>query len=143
MDQLLNSTKVVVASSGAAAGSTNVNGTVIDMAGYDGALIIATLGTLTATQVTKLKAQDGSQSGGGDQADIAGAETAAAADGDSNKALILDVWQPRKRYLRPVLERGTANAVLASIVVILYRGRVRPVTPDATVSQSLAVVAAS
>ena len=52
-----------------AAGSTVQNGNGFDLSadgGYDGVLIIASLGTLTATQVTQLKAQVSSDDGSAD-----------------------------------------------------------------------------
>lgn len=120
-----------------AAGTSAVNGSTVDMTGFDSVLFIAAIGTLTATQVTSLKAQGGAASNGSDAADITGANTSAMADGDSNKLLVLDVVRPQFRYVRPVVVRGTANAVVDGCVAIQYNiaGRSPLQTQDTTVSQ--------
>ena len=108
-----------------AAGATDVNGTGVDMqagGGADGVMFIASIGTLTATQVTQMKAQVSSDDDVADTyADLKNSQTDAMADGDSNKVIVLDVFQPPERYVRPVLERATANAVIDGIVAIRYR----------------------
>lgn len=119
-----------------AAGTTDINGTVIDMQGYKAALCIAALGALTATQVTRLIAEQSDNSNGSPDAFNTIAQTALAADADGNKLLVLEVFEPSKRYVRFTLDRGTANAVLDSMVVIRFRANTVPVTQGSTVSQS-------
>ena len=133
--------KLVRTINATAAGTTAVNGSAIDMSGWDGISFIAAFGTLTATQVTSLKAQGGAASNLSDAADLAGTSTGTMADGDSNKALALDVYRPRQRYIRVVVVRGTANAVVDGVVAILYRGRQLPLaTQDTTMSLAPKVV---
>lgn len=140
MANLSKEVKVVHVLNAVAAGVTNQTGTHIDMQGFDGVMFVADIGALTATQVTSLKAQGGNASNDSDQADISGAATAAMADGDSNKVLVLDVFRPQQRFVRPVVLRGTANAVINCVVAYLYRADKKPVVADATVSQSATVV---
>lgn len=116
-----------------AAGTTAVNGATIDMAGYEGVLFIVTFGTLTATQVTSIKAQQDTDSGAGTMADLLGTKTANLGDSDSGKALALDVFRPAERYVRVVVNRGTANAVIERGIAILYGGSTRPATNPATI----------
>ncbi len=120
-----------------------------DLQGYDGVVFVAALGTLTASQVTFLGAQgsaDGTTWGATGTAAaptnlIAGAQTPAMADGDSNKLLVLDVFRPLQRYVRAVLYRGTANAVVDGVVAIRYAAKKQPTVQDVTtVSQSKFVV---
>lgn len=128
-------------SNAVAAGTSDVNGTAVDMTDWDGVLFVAALGTLTTTHVTKLLAQGGAASDGSDAVTLVGSTTDQMADGDSNKLICLDVVRaPGVRYIRPVLDRGTANAVLDGIVAIRYRNRKGPVTQGSTVSQSLVSV---
>jgi hypothetical protein len=125
----------------AAAGTSVLTGTHVDMQGWDNVVFIYALGALTATQVTALKAQNGALSNDTDQADIAGAITPQALDGDSNKVLILEVVRPLLRYVRPVLNRATANAVVDGGIAIQYSGdKLPPAALDTTVSQLLAAV---
>lgn len=116
-----------------AAGTTDVVGTVIDMQGYQAAYVIAALGALTATQVTKLICEQSNDSAGTDPWVKIG-ETAAAADADGNKLLVLEINEPTKRYLRFTVDRGTANAVVDSLVALLHRASLNPTPQHATVS---------
>jgi hypothetical protein len=122
--------------SSVAAGTSVQNGTGVDMAadgGYDGVLFVLLVGTLTATQVTALKAQQSSDDAATDAYDdLAGTLTGPFADADSNKMIALDVFRPAKRYVRPVVNRATANAVLDGVVAIQYRGRKVPSIHDVT-----------
>lgn len=144
MGMALNArTRVISVQNAAAAGSVNQNTTALDMSqngGYRGVRFIAHIGTLTASQVTKMKLQDSTDNG--NWSDVTGSETAAMADGDSNKMLVCDCYRPKNRYLRAVIERGTANAVIDSVVAELYDPIVEPTTQDTTVSASTTVVSA-
>ncbi len=136
LNEVVKSTRPI---NSTAAGTSAVNGSVIDMTGFNAVRFTALLGTLTATQVTALKAQQGNAANGSDMADIAGAVTPAAADADSNKLLMLDVNVSKitKRYVRPVVTRGTANAVIDGVIADLYRAGTLPQTQsDTTVSQA-------
>jgi hypothetical protein len=135
MNGLLKSTKATRAINATVAGTTTINGSVIDMQGFENAEAILQLGTLTATNVTTLKFQQGSASDGSDMADITGV-LIAGDDTMSNKCLALEVIKPMKRYVRPVVTRATANAVLDSCVVIQSGAHKKPTTQDTTIGAS-------
>lgn len=140
MEQQLSKNVVVIHNMNAvAAGTTNQTGAAVDTQGFDGVMFIADIGALTATQVTSLKAQDGLTSGGAYN-DIAGSNTSAMADGDSNKLLVVDIYKPQLRFLKPVVLRATANAVINCVIAILYKGLKGPVVNDATLSQIRSLV---
>jgi hypothetical protein len=123
-----------------AAGTTNQNTSSVDMTGWDSVEFVAHLGALTATQVTKLKAQTSSDDAAADAfADVSGGATAAAADADSGKLLRCEVIRPRERYARAVVVRGTENAVINSVIAIQRRGRRLPLTQSTTVSAVVSV----
>ena len=132
MVNLIKGVKVSRSLNAVAAGITVQNGAVIDMQGFDGVQFILLVGALTATQVTGLKAQQGNASNLSDAADLAGTAVGPLADADGNKALVLDVYRPLERYIRPVVTRATANAVIDGVIAIQYRGRKAPVTQDTT-----------
>lgn len=137
---LATETKIVRTQNAAAAGTTSLKAAAgVDMQDYDGVLFVYALGTLTATQVTSLKAGAGAAADGSDAVDITGATTGNMADGDSNKLLVLDVFRPQKRYVTPTLVRGTANAVVDGGWAILYRGKTKPAAIDSTVSKLVAL----
>lgn len=120
-----------------AAGTSDINGASFDtnQAGgpYNCFLAIAAVGTLTATQVTSLKIQGSADNS--TWSDLSGVVQGPVADTDGNKLIIVDVFRPKFRYLRAVLDRGTANAVLDAIIYIGYNaGGVPILTQDSTVA---------
>jgi hypothetical protein len=133
---LTYSVKTVRVANATAAGTTPVNSAAVDTLGYESVRAIALLGTLTATQATSLTLQY-SDDGSTGWTDASGVATGNAADADSNKILIADLHRPTKRYVRAVLNRGTANAVLDGILIELSCASHRPVAPDSTVSQQV------
>jgi hypothetical protein len=149
MGMALNTrTRVVRVNTGTVAGTTSINApssSGVDMSqngGYRGVRFIALLGALTGSQVTKLKVQ-GSPDGsdyttlGGD---LLGSSTVAMADADGTKMLVCDVYRPIHRYVRAVVVRGTANAVIDGVIAELYDPITEPTTDDTTVSASKVTV---
>lgn len=134
MEFLNSATKVIRVMNAAAAGTSDQNSSVVDTAGYEGVRFIALFGTLTATQATSIKVQQGTLADGSDMADLEGSAVGPLADADSNKMLVAEVYRPRERYVRCVVDRGVANAVIDGVLAELYGPRVMPVTKDATVS---------
>lgn len=133
---LLNEVKITRVMNAVAAGTTDQEGAVLDMSGYEGVMFVAAFGALTATQVTKIKAQQGALADGSDMADLAGTAVGPLADTDGNKLLVLDIYRPLERYVRCVVDRGTANAVIDGVIAIQYSGRVKPVVQGSTVAFS-------
>jgi hypothetical protein len=128
--------KVVRVMNGVAAGTTDQNGTGVDMTGFEGVAFVAALGAITASAVTSLKAQQSDDDGSADDyTDLEGTDVPIDDDED-NKLLILDIYRPRKRYVRPVLLRETANAVIDGIYAVLYGPKDEPITPDASVAET-------
>jgi len=134
MADLTNATKTIRVMNAVAAGTTDQNSSIVDMAGFEGVRFIALFGTLTATQVTQIKVQQDTDSAGGTMADLAGSNTGPLADGDGNKMLITEIVHPRERYVRCVVDRGTANAVIDGVIAELFGPAVEPVTASSTVS---------
>lgn len=139
MPNILTTEKKTRVVNSTAAGITAVNSSSVDMQDYESVEFTCALGALTATQVTNLQAQ-----GSPDNAtwtNITGALTPNAADADSNKLLVLEVYRPQQRYVRCVVNRGTANAAIDSVVATQRGAKKQSTTQDATtVSQSLTVV---
>lgn len=125
---LLDEVKISRIMNAVAAGTSDQTSSAIDMAGFDGVLIVAAVGALTATQVTSLKAQQSSDDGGSDAyGDLAGTSVGPLADTDGNKMLVLDLFRPEKRYVKAIVDRGTANAVIDGVFAIQYTARSLPV----------------
>lgn len=129
---LANKVNIVRCINAEAAGTSDVNGSVIDMEGYEGVMFIVAFGTITSGAVTSIKVQQGSQSNLSDAADLEGTSVSVA-DTAFNKLAIVDVYRPRERYVRVVVDRGTQNAVIDGGIAIQYGPRELPVTQGDTV----------
>lgn len=118
-------------SNAVAAGTTAINCTVVDTAGYNRCAFMVAFGTLTATAATDIKVQSSTVvDGTGDAfADLTGTKISIADDQD-NKMLIVEVDRPVERFLRLVIGRATANAVVDGAFAILTGGGKYPVTQD-------------
>lgn len=139
---LNQNTKVTRVMNAVAAGTTDQNGSSVDMQGFENVTFIASLGTLTATQVTSLKAQQSSDDGDADAfSDLEDTDSGDLADDDDDQCIVLTIVKPQKRYVRPVLLRGTANAVIDGIIAIQSGPAKKPTTHDSsTVALSETVV---
>lgn len=119
-----------------AAGATNVNGAGVDRQGFDGVLFILGFGTIVATGVQGIKAQQSDDDGSSDAyGDLAGT-LVSAADDDDDKLVMLDVYRPLKRWVRLVVTRATANSTIDLGVAIPYGASKQPVTLHADVAAS-------
>ena len=127
-----------------AAGATTVNSSWVDLQNVDGARFLVFFGALTATQVTYVKLQGATTSNQSDAADLLDVDTGtvirttALADGDSNKIVSLEVYKSKARYVRAVVVRGTANAVIdGAVAEVILRNKL-PMVKDTT--QAVATV---
>lgn len=128
---LLRGIKITRVSNAVAAGTTDVECSEVNMEGFDGVQFVAQFGTITATAVTSMKAQQDIVTGMANAADLLGTGVSIA-DDESNLCLILDIYRPREQFMRPVIVRGTANAVIDSVIAIQYKADKKPTTQDAT-----------
>lgn len=125
------SQKHKVCSGAVAAGQTAINGTGINMSGFESVIFIAKLGAVNATGVGSLKGQASDDDGSADAYNDLAGSAVAFGDTDDGKLLILEVYRPKKKWVRPVVTRGTADSVVDSIIAILTKPRVAEVTEDA------------
>jgi len=115
------------------AGTSDINGSILDMEGFDGVLVIVRFGEITGSAVTSIKMQQDTAVGGGTMADLA--DTAqTVADTDDDKTFYIDLYRPLERYVRVVVDRATQNAVVASAEYIQYGARLAPTTHGTGVS---------
>jgi len=103
------------------AGTSDVEGTILDMSGYEGVLFIASFGTPAANNT--LHAQQDTDVAGGAMADLLGTSVGVGA---SDEDVWLDVHKPRERYVRAVADRGTSTT-LECLIAIQYGARNMPV----------------
>lgn len=140
MKSLLKEGDFKVCSPDAVGATTDLDGTVIDMAangGFDRICLIAFLGDVATTCVLELQAQGSATSNGASPSTEAttGSLTAGASDCD-DKLMVLDLARPANRYVFSRLKRGTANAAVNGVVAVLYNGNKCPVTPNSDIVKS-------
>jgi len=131
MRGLTESGKLTRVSNAVAAGTSDVNSAVVDTQGFASCTFLVAFGAITAGAVTSCKVQQGAASDLSDAADLAGTAVTVA-DDDDNQLVAIEVVEPRERYLRCVVDRGTQNAVIDGVVAIQTRAKRLPVTHDAT-----------
>lgn len=134
--------KVSSVSPAAVAATTSITSSVLDMSGFDSVVFIALLGDVTTGSVLSLTVKENTANStssptpaaitGGATADFTADTTSA-----DSKLLISDVMRPDMRYVFCVLARGTANAVVNSILAIQYNAKSLPVTQSTDVIASV------
>jgi len=118
---LLKNTKVTRVLAAQADGTGAQSGDILDMEGFEGVLFIAKFDDVDNTADLTLQAQQNAVNSGTGMATLSGnaTYTADATDADDD-TLVLDVYRPEKRFVRPQVVIGTANATTACIIAIQY-----------------------
>lgn len=114
-----------------ASGTADRNGDVLDMAGYEGVLMLVTFATIATGGTNSIKAQQGALANGNDMADLTGTKIVVA-DDDDDQIFFIDLYKPEERYVRLVVDKDASNACAESAVYIQYNGRSRPVVNNVT-----------
>jgi hypothetical protein len=103
------------------------NGAVFDTSGFEGVLMVVKFAAVAAAGVFTIKAQQDSAVGMGAAADLAGTLQTVAND-DDEQIFIIDVFQPRERYVRVVVGKDATNVSAEMALYIGYGARSLPVT---------------
>jgi hypothetical protein len=115
-----------------AAGTTAINGSAVDLSGWDEIMILVPFGTIVSGAATSIKWQEGSTAS--PTTDVLGtAMTVLDTEDDTTKCL--RIIKPRSRYGRVVVSRATQNATVGAIYYILSGASTQPATDDTTVVQ--------
>lgn len=132
MKNLAHNFKILGLSAAVAAGTDGavVTCTEIDSKGFQSCLVVAELGTVSASGLFTMavKGSNTSATYGSGTVDrmqdrSSSASTVAnTAGSNSNKFLAFDVFQPGRRYLRAEYQRTGGNVVIKTIFAILYNG---------------------
>ena len=122
-----------IAPAAGVAGTSDIEGTTLDMKGFEGVLMVIRFGAITSGAVTSIKAQQGDESDLSDAADLEDTGQTIA-DDDDEETFYIDLYRPQERYVRLYVDRGTQNAVVASAHYIQYGAGLVPVTHGTAVS---------
>lgn len=125
----------------AAASNTDSNSDILDMAGYEGVVFIDNITVSVATGVATLTVEQNDLNQDGGMTAITGAVATATAVGTElgGTVLIVEVYQPRKRYVQGVRTSAVANMTRGPLIAIRYGAKKLPITLDATVAGSASV----
>lgn len=107
------------------AGTDDIEGTTLDMTGFDSVGLILYTGTITASAVTTLKWQQSADDSTWNDLESTSMTIAVT---DDDKIKISDLIKPTDRYVRVYVDRATANAVIASAVYVQYGSLLSTVT---------------
>lgn len=125
--QLLSDDIAISADGATAAGTTTIDSTPVDMAGYSGVLFIVRIGTAAANN--NIRAQQDIVVGMGAAADLAGTLVASGA----LLILALEILFPAEQFVRCRVTRGTSTTI-DSIIAIRFGARSRPTAVPAAVA---------
>lgn len=115
-------------SSALIAGSTVHNVTAYDMSGYEGVAFLVNMGALTTGTVVNAHIEMATSSGG-TYSDISGSAANLLSTQFSDDAwLITEAYRPRDRWVRCVIDRASANAVINSVMMARYGANQSAVT---------------
>ena len=115
------------------AGTSDQNGTTIDMQGsgfaFESVCFYVGFGVITTNAVTSVKAQTSSDNSNWNN--ILGSNITVA-DSDDTSIVVLDIVKPLERYIRIVVLRATQNAIIDFGLAVQYGSKIEPVVHDTT-----------
>jgi hypothetical protein len=115
---LFHNVKITKCAAATASNQTDVEGTPVDMQGYEGAVFFGTIGTANAGNY--LKVRQGTDSTVTDAADLEGTKVVATA---AAEIVWCEIYKPQERYLQPYIEKGGAATTTGDLYCIQYGGR--------------------
>ncbi len=112
-----------------AAGTTKRTSDILDMAGYDGVVFVASLGTLIEAGTVDVFPEENDSNTTVGMAKLAGTAAytvTAGAAALTKSCIIVDVYKPLKQYIQCNITPAVQNAVILGIVAIRYKGKMGP-----------------
>jgi hypothetical protein len=134
---ITTSTKVTRVANAAAAAQTDVTSSSVDMKGFFAVTFAAAVGSIASTGTVDMHAEGSDDDSS--WSNLTGATITQLGDADDNKLALLEITDPRQRYVRVVVERGTADSSVDSIVAIQSEPQREPTTHSTTVDSATLV----
>ena len=131
MFSIVKDTKITECVAPTVAGTTDVTGDTIDMQNFGSVAFLVSFGTITTGGVTSIKVQQDSDSAMGTAADLLGSSVSIT-DAQDDHSVLVEVAEPRERYVRVIVDRGTANAVINTGYAIQTNPKISPTTHDSS-----------
>jgi hypothetical protein len=124
-------------SNAVAAGTSDINSSSVDMEGFETVTFIVSFGAITATAVTSIQIDHSSD--GSTWNPVLGSKVTVP-DTASNKVAIVEAVRPTLQFVRCTVDRGTANAVVDSIVAVRSGPRKAPISQGSTIVGTTVVI---
>lgn len=122
-----------------AAGTTKRTSDILDMAGYDGVIFVAHLGTLITAGTLDVYVEQNTANSTSGMARLATTTVHTVTSGDAaltQSCVIVEVFRPVERYLQLNITPATQNAVVLGVSAWQYNARLKPRTVAASCIQS-------
>lgn len=111
--------------------SSNVNGTAMDMAGWDGIQYVFSLGTIASGGTFDARIVSSANANMSGATNITNAALTQVTSATPNNAFIIDVYRPTDRYVRSATQPATAAVLVSSIATRYRRAGILPPTAAA------------
>lgn len=111
--------------------SANVNGTIIDMQGWDGCCYVFNLGAMISGATFDARIVSSASSNMSGATNITNAALTQVTTATPNNVFIIDVSNQANRYLRSATQPATANTQFASVAIRYRRQGILPATAAA------------
>jgi hypothetical protein len=111
--------------------SANVNGTAMDMLGWDGIQYVFSLGTIASGGTFDARIVSSANANMSGATNITNAALTQVVSATPNNAFIIDVYRPSDRYLRSATQPATAATLLCSVATRYRRTGILPATASA------------
>jgi hypothetical protein len=108
-----------------AEGNADRNGATFDMQGFEGVMMVVKFGDIATGAETNIHAESGTDSTPSDAADLTGTSITVE-DDDDNQIFIIDLYRPRERYVRVVVDKDGSNNTEEMAFYIGYSSRKGP-----------------
>lgn len=112
--------------------SANVNGTAMDMAGWDGCLYIFNLGAMANGATFDARIVQSANSNMSGATNITNAAITQVTNAGNTNSVMIDIWRPTNRYIRSATQPATANSTFSSVAIRYRASGILPATQTAT-----------
>ena len=111
--------------------SSNVNGTAVDMQGWDGCCFVFSLGTVASGGTFDARIVSSANANMSGATNVTNAALTQVTSATPNNAFIIDVYRPSDRYLRTATQPATAAVLLGAVAIRYRRNGILPATAAA------------